>query len=99
LDYSKKELAEIWNKLNGWEWDDRLGERPDGWNEMPRSSKGTKFSKYFYIKPYIEQVREKAGEKGCLKYHHLYNLKRSRIQFEVYWIKRQFRRFFLGSPI
>lgn len=32
---SKSELVEVYYKLNSWEWDDRLGEKPDRWEFLP----------------------------------------------------------------
>ncbi|MEG1205183.1 MAG: hypothetical protein RSD74_02000 [Angelakisella sp.] len=31
----KNELVEIYYKLNSWQWDERLGEKPDGWEMLP----------------------------------------------------------------
>lgn len=34
-DLSQDDLAEIYCKLNGWVWDDRLGDKPEGFDQMP----------------------------------------------------------------
>lgn len=31
----KSELVEVYYKLNSWQWDERLGEKPDGWDLLP----------------------------------------------------------------
>lgn len=38
-DLTQDDLAEIHCKLNGWEWDERLGEKPDGFDQMPTAGK------------------------------------------------------------
>lgn len=91
--HSKRELAEIYNKLNNWEWDDRLGERPSNWNELSNySSNKYQVTKYTISRPYMNYIQHLIGEKECLKYHHLVNLKRNRLQFEWWWFKRKFLR-------
>lgn len=99
IDYnlSKRELAAIRDSLNNWEWDDRLGSKPDNWDTMPNYSfhelhKGK--TKYDIINPIAESIEKHIGRKECLKYHHLHNLNRTRLQFEWWWWKDIFSRWF-----
>jgi hypothetical protein len=95
---SKKELLEIYDKINRWEWDDRLGEKPVNFDEMPNRDKGSKFQKYFVLMPYFKEIKKRTSERERAKYHHLHKLKRSRFQFEVWWAQRLFRTKILGYP-
>lgn len=38
-DLTQDDLAEICCKLNDWEWDERLGEKPEGFDRMPAEGK------------------------------------------------------------
>ncbi len=33
--YTKSELHEIYDTLNSWEWDERVGTKPSGFDELP----------------------------------------------------------------
>lgn len=91
--YSKWELAEIHNTLNNFQWDDRLGDKPLNWDELSNySSNKYQQTKYTILRPYMRHIQFLIGEKECLKYHHLVNLKRNRLQFEWWWFKRKFLR-------
>lgn len=52
-----------YNRLTNWEWDELLGPKPDGFDEMPRISKRRLFrrrapSKFDYISAAMEVLRE-----------------------------------------
>jgi hypothetical protein len=97
LEISKKELAEIYNKLNNWEWDYRLGVKPENWDMLPNYKRENVYSyltKFEISKPYVILIKKAIGEKECLRYHHMHNLGKSNLQFEIYWIKRSFNRIF-----
>lgn len=99
-DYSTKELAEIYNKLNNWEWDFRLGVKPAEWDELPKFKTKNEYSyltKNKIIKPYMILIRRAIGEKECLRWHHLNNLSRTNFQFEMYWLKRKLNEIFTVS--
>lgn len=93
-----KELLEIESKLKRWEWDDRLGYKPLGFDEMPNRDRESLFCKYKVLKPYMEEIEKRTSEKQRLRYHHLNNLKRNRLQFEIWWIKRFWRFKILKHP-
>lgn len=51
LNFSKSTLISLYRIFNNWGWPLILGEKPEGWNEMPN-----------YRKPYMdEDVKTKAG--------------------------------------
>lgn len=35
-EYSTDELCEIYNNLNSWRWDERVGEKPDNFDKLPK---------------------------------------------------------------
>lgn len=89
--YSKQELAEISNKLNEWEWDDRLGKKPENWDGILdfHLSKNYKLpTKHKIIKPYITFIHKTIGEKEVFRWHHTHNLQRTKFEFEIWWLKR-----------
>ena len=59
--YARLGLA--YNTLQRWEWDDLLGEKPEGFDQLPKFSKPNIFGrrkrcKYDYIEPAIRTIRE-----------------------------------------
>lgn len=95
--FTKTELAEIYNTLNGWEWHKTLGEKPEEWDSLD-DYEYFKFenisTKRNIIEPYMQHIKQLIGDKECLKWLHINELKRSRLQFEIWWIKRLFRKLF-----
>jgi ribosomal protein L22 len=97
LNYSKRVLAEIWNKLNGWEWDDRIGVKPEKWDSMPNSrftDKHTNPTKKDFISPYMRYIEKKIGIKNCLKWLHVNELGKTNTEFEIWWLKRSLMKVF-----
>lgn len=83
--FTDRELCNIYERLNNWEWDNRLGEMPENFNHLP-NTKGTNVrSKDKYIKPYMVEIRKRVPVHDLLKYHHLYNLLRTEEEFERWW--------------
>lgn len=83
---------EICDILNHWKWDDRLGEKPEGWDALPYSRplefwarRKEKLTKYIIIHPVIKAIEDLAGEKSIFRYHHLHNLHRTELQFEDWY--------------
>ncbi|GAA5417931.1 hypothetical protein Pryu01_03009 [Paraliobacillus ryukyuensis] len=93
---SEQDMIEIHCNLNGWEWDSRLGEKPKYFDDMPNRDRTSKFDKYSKITPIMKEIEKRTSERSRLKHHHLYNLERTRIQFEIWWIKRLFRKKLYG---
>lgn len=55
-DLSNTDLAEIYCKLNSWEWDERLGEKPKGFDTMEMDEK------HKIVWPLILQIRMVVSE-------------------------------------
>lgn len=62
-------------------WPDDLPGKPDNldtylWDEPTR---------YEAIRPIIEEIKRRIGDKEILRYHHLHNLGKSNEDFETWW--------------
>lgn len=91
--FSKNELAEIYNNLNSWKWDCRIGPKPKDWDEIPNHKPYYTTSKALYVIPILEAIENKISDKYCLWWYHKNVLKRtSRIKFEHYWYFKSIRR-------
>lgn len=51
-------------------------------------------TKHEIMKPITNYIEQKVSEKELLKYHHLNFCNMTRLQHEIYWIKRQVSKFF-----
>jgi len=94
---SEDEWPSIHCKLNRWEWDDRLGTKPEDWDDMPswkdkkilwfttcEEDKKTR-TKFKIISPLNQFIDNSVGAKAVLRYHHIHNLGRTDQQFEDWW--------------
>lgn len=84
---TKDELCEIYDKLNRWGWDERIGEKPEGWDEMHYWKIGLwpERTRDNYLRPICERITEIVSEKELLRYHHIHNLHRTNEEFEMWW--------------
>lgn|GEM_PF-3488221 len=73
-------------RLNGWEWDEIVGPKPDGFDEMPLGigddylAPGTRS---FYIHPARVGVEKIIGEANASRCHWVFNLRRT----EEEWLR------------
>lgn len=94
-DGDAKKLARWYSVLSGYQWPDDLDGKPEGFDELPNVIKGEPYewnhvgSKAFYTSFLNRLILQKIGAKETLKYHHMHNLKRSRLQFEWWWLKQR----------
>ncbi len=95
---SKEELLEIYDKLNTFEWDGRIGEEPEGFADMPIHDNTSLFCKHKTLSPYMKKIEELTTEKDRFKFHHVNNLNRGRLRFQWWWLKRRLKIFLTGSP-
>lgn len=96
--FTKEELCRIYDNLNSWRWDDRLGKKPNGWDDLPnyrRTSIGKMFfnSKYKIIRPIMAQIEEEIGKKKLLEWHWIHNLHKTKEEFEAWLSKEMADRF------
>lgn len=88
--YEKEVLCEIYERTNSFQWDDRLGEKPEKFDVLPDyNSKWwhifRKETKWKFTHPICEAIRVLVGEKELLRYHHVHNLGRTDEEFEQFW--------------
>ena len=86
------ELCEIYYNLNGFRWDDRIGEKPDGFDNLPtRRYKlyhifTRRTTKKDYVEPMFMIVKDILPEED---YMHWLNVKKYKMmtneQFERFW--------------
>lgn len=96
--FAEEELCQIHNRLDRWEWDYRLGPKPEGWDRLPmyhRSSIKKRFcnSKDKIITPIIEEIEIKVGRTKLLEWHWIHNLKRTKEEFREWLFKEMGERF------
>lgn len=96
--FSKQELLEIHDKLNRYEWDYRLGSKPQRFDRLPNHDRHTYLTKYNILKPYMKLLGSLLTEKEVLKFHHVNNLNKSEREFNRWWLKRQIRIIVTGDP-
>ncbi|MDY0396790.1 hypothetical protein ACFSMW_14685 [Virgibacillus halophilus] len=95
---SKQDLLEIYANLNKYQWDYRLGTKPNGFDEMPDYDRNLYQTKYNVLKPYLRLLGSILTEKEVLKYHHIKNLNRTDSEFKWWWFKRKIRILLTGDP-
>lgn len=59
---SKDDLAEVYCALNCYEWDVRLGVKPDGFDDMPDRCSTSLFSRSYYLKPFMDAATRRMSE-------------------------------------
>jgi hypothetical protein len=82
-------LAKIWCTINGWEWAEELGNKPEGWDNMLNyTNKDDKGTKSEIITPIMNIIQDKIGHKECLRYHNVVELNYTNQEFEDWWNSR-----------
>jgi len=85
----KKQWSSIYHNLNSWEWDDRLGDKPERWDNMPDFYKGPFASiknifldtKFETLKPIMNYIRLCIGERELLHYNNVVVLGKTEDEF------------------
>ena len=89
--FSQKELCEIYHNLSTWEWDERLGNKPLGFDMLPNYNYRfihkliKRKTKSDIIGPIIKHIKTLVPHKEILRHHHIYNLRKTNDQFESWW--------------
>lgn len=74
-----EDLPEVWSRINHFEWDTRLGEMPDGWENM------SILEKHQVTRDIYSCIESRSSRKELLRYHHKVELGRTDQQFEDWW--------------
>ncbi len=64
-------------RLNSWKWDDIVGPKPAGFDDMPNTVPGKPDdpgAKYYYVSPAIRGIESIIGEANASRCHFLFNL-------------------------
>lgn len=89
LGVETEKLAEWHDIFNSWNYPkDFIINKPEDWDSLPRwdnKSKTTR-TKYSVSHPYMVAIKNIIGEKECLRYHHITNLKVKNYQYEIWWL-------------
>ena len=67
-------------RLSGWEWDDIVGPKPEGFDEMPHFIPGQRRApgtREYYISPACKGIVSIIGEANANRYHWIFNLRRT----------------------
>ena len=94
--YSIEELCEIYCNLNSYKWDDRIGEKPEGFDELPKRrfkwwhTFTRKVTKEDIVEPYFYFVKSMIPEREISYYWNVVKHKTmSKKEFEIFWKKHQ----------
>ena len=93
----KTKFAEWYDTFNKWNWpDDFPVKKPLDYDDLPYYSfdKENKKTKYVAHRLYIDWCERCAGEKECMRWHHVHNLKTTNVQFEIWWVFNNINVFF-----
>lgn len=87
---NKEILCEIYQKVNSFQWDSRLGEKPEMFDSLPEFNWKwyhifRKETKWKYVRPICQAITAIVGEKELLRYHHIHNLGKTDEEFEQFW--------------
>ena len=88
----KMRLAIAANKLNQWEWDYYLGDKPEGWDDLPNWSKEGKNDKCKLVGPMIDDIERQVGEWRTSWAHWKYNLYSDFFKW-LWWYNTAHRKF------
>lgn len=96
--FTEEELCQIYDNLNSWRWDDRLGEKPNGWDNLPnfRSTRiGERLfnSKFKIITPIKHEIVCMVGNKKLHEWHWIHNLHKTKEEYEAWLFKEMADKF------
>ena len=93
----KEEWPRIYNTINCWQWDDALGAKPDGWDELPNYYYGwrstlyrNRITKSDILNVLSSGIMRLIGSKELSKYHIVHNLGDTEDEFEDWWARQAF---------
>jgi len=88
---SVETLARWSSTLNNWRWPSDMIGKPIGFDNLKwylhcdDKRKGREKTRHDFISPVMKKIEEIIGDKECLRWHHLNNLKRTNEEFEKWW--------------
>ncbi len=96
---TREQLLQIRHDLNDWKWNDLLGQKPEGFDDLPYSN--TKWlhklvkrkNKYDIVHPIIMYISGMFSEKELLHYHNVVCNGMSEEEFGRFWRGYKLRRY------
>lgn len=92
LEIPDEQLCEIYQKLNAFEWDERLGAAPPNYYSLECYSEDdswfsnrNKITRFDYLRPICDFLQDIVSKKALDRYHHIKNLHHSEEEFETWW--------------
>ena len=82
--FTEDELCGISSKLNHWEWDERLGEKPRDWDRR----------KNVIIRRIREAILERVGRYKVLQWHQIHNCGMTKEESDE-WLLKELAEIFL----
>jgi hypothetical protein len=95
--FSNDELAEICERLNCWEWDNRLGEKPKDFDNLPNyflSSHNSMLTKEDILLPIMAQIEKQIGKWKLDYLRHVSRGGMAKLKFYKWKISSGFQKFF-----
>lgn len=86
----KERLGLAYATLNGWEWDDFIGEKPENFDNLLNWCREDKtvITKSYYISPKMDEIEKEIGKAACSRYWWKFALKKGFVPwFMWYYLK------------
>ena len=79
-------LGLAWSNLNGWEWDEYIGDKPNGYDEMLNYSNDKMLiTKDILDRPIMNFIERIIGEKNCSRCWWKYKLGKGYFKWVCWW--------------
>lgn len=96
---TREQLLQIRHDLNDWKWNDLLGQKPKGFDDLPYSN--TKWlhklvkrkNKYDIVHPIIMYISGMFSEKELLHYHNVVCNGMLEDEFDKFWCEHELRKY------
>lgn len=94
--YSKRELCEIYSNVNRWKWDERLGEKPERFDDLPKYNihwwhkLAKRKTKADYLDPILYTIQCMLGHEEYLHWLHVETEKTmTEEEFQQFWKRHE----------
>lgn len=87
---NEDELCELYWKIRDWQWDEKMGEKPNNFDNLPEYADKwyqllfRKKSKEYYLKPYRYGIERLVYREKLREFHFIHIEKRSQEDFQRY---------------
>ena len=84
----EERLGLAYCRLNSYEWDDILGDKPEGFDDLP-SYVHRGMCKHLLVRPAIQAIKEIIGEAQASRYHWRFVLGKTDEEWFRYYVTRE----------